>query len=179
MIFHEQNLVGVYLVEPEPFADNRGQLRRNYCRNEFAEFGLLQDVKQCNVSENHESRTLRGFHYQFPPHGENKLLSCVKGAIHNIVVDMRADSETYLQWQAFELTESNRLSLHVPIGCANAYMTLEEGTWILYYHSEFYAPGAEGGIRYNDPHFGFDWPAEPAVISEKDAQIPLVNPRDL
>ena len=179
MIFHEQKLEGVYMIEPEPFADDRGLLRRNYCRREFAEHGLMQDLKQCNVSENLKRYTLRGFHYQLPPYGENKLLTCIKGAIHNIVVDLRKESGSYLQWQAFSLTEANRLGLHAPIGCANAYLTLEDNTWILYYHSEFYSPGAEGGVRYNDPHFGFEWPAAPVVISDKDARIPIVAPDDL
>ena len=132
----------------------------------------MTEIKQCNVSENPQKHTLRGFHFQYPPHGENKVISCIKGSIYDIVVDLREESETYLKWQHFELSEENRLSIYVPIGCANAYITLSDNTWILYYHSEFYSPGNEGGIRYNDPLFKFYWPADPRVISNKDLNIP-------
>jgi dTDP-4-dehydrorhamnose 3,5-epimerase len=177
MIFHEQKLPGVFLVEPEPYADQRGLLRRHFCQREFSEAGLMVDIRQCNVSENRSRHTLRGFHYQLPPHGENKLLSCMKGAVHDIVVDLRRRSETFLKWQSFQLTEENRLSLYVPVGCANAYLTLRDDTWVFYYHSEFYTPGAEGGIRYDDPLFDFDWPVKPEVISDKDLSIPMVDPK--
>ncbi len=176
MIFREQELFGVFLIEPEPYADERGLFRRHFCEREFSELGLLTGIKQCNVSENKRRYTLRGFHYQLPPHAENKLLSCIKGAVHDIVVDLRKGSETCLKWQSFQLTEENRLSLYVPAGCANAYLTLQDNTWIFYYHSEFYTAGAEGGIRYDDPLFNFDWPVKPEVISEKDRNIPIVNP---
>ena len=153
MIFHEQQLSGVFTIEPEPYSDERGLLRRHFCQQEFAEQGIMTYVKQCNVSENTKRHTLRGFHYQLPPYGENKILSCIKGAIYDVIVDMRKNSNTYLKWESYELTEENRLSLYVPIGCANAYLTLKGNTWILYYHSEFYAPGTEAAIRYNDSFF--------------------------
>jgi dTDP-4-dehydrorhamnose 3,5-epimerase len=171
MKFSEKKLKGVYLIEPEPHVDERGMLRRHFCQHEFADYGLMTEIKQTNVSENRKKHTLRGFHFQFPPHGESKVVSCVKGSIFDIVVDLRKESKTYLQWQSFELTEENRLSLYVPTGCANAYLTLEKNSWILYYHSEFYSPGDEGSIRYNDPYFKFMWPAEPKVISDKDLNI--------
>ena len=172
MKFTEQNIEGVYLIEPEPHIDERGMLRRNFCQNEFADFGLMTEIKQTNISENKKMHTLRGFHFQYPPHGENKVISCVKGSIYDIVVDLRKESNTFMKWQSFDLTEENRLSIYVPQGCANAYLTLQNNTWILYYHSEFYAPGGEGGICYNDPLFKFHWPAEPKVISDKDLNIP-------
>jgi dTDP-4-dehydrorhamnose 3,5-epimerase len=175
MKFHEQKLGGVFLIEPEPYADERGLFRRQFCQREFSELGLMTDIRQCNVSENKGSYTLRGFHYQLPPHAESKLLSCMKGAVHDIVVDLRKGSETWLKWQSFQLTEENRLSLYVPAGCANAYLTLQDDTWIFYYHSEFYTPGAEGGIRYDDPLFNFDWPFKPEVISDKDRNLPIVD----
>jgi len=168
MNFIEQKFEGVYLIEPDPHKDERGMLRRHFCQREFSMNNLMKEIRQTNVSENKKTHTLRGFHFQYPPHGENKVISCIKGGIYNIVVDLREKSETHLKWQSFELTEENRLSLYVPIGCANAYLTLQDNTWILYYHSEFYEPGNEGGIRYNDPLFNFRWPAEPKVISEKD-----------
>jgi len=172
MKFFEQKVPKAYLIEPEPFVDKRGLLRRHFCQREFAEHGILTDIKQCNVSENKRRYTLRGFHYQCPPHSEGKMLSCFKGSIYDIVVDLRPESHTYLQWIAVELSDENRMSLYVPPGCANAYLTLEDNTWILYYHSEFYSPGAEGGICYNDPFFQFKWPADPVIISEKDRNYP-------
>lgn len=176
MIFHKQRLSGVFIIEPEPCSDERGLLRRHFCQREFDEQGIMTDVKQCNVSENRKRHTLRGFHYQLPPYGENKVLSCIKGAIFDVVVDLRDGTDSYLKWDSFELTEGNRLSLYVPKGCANAYLTLQDNTWIFYYHSEFYTPVAEAGIRYNDPLFKIKWPAEPAVISEKDRNYPDFNP---
>ncbi|MCP4160222.1 MAG: dTDP-4-keto-6-deoxy-D-glucose epimerase [Deltaproteobacteria bacterium] len=171
MLFNENSISGLFTIKPEPFMDERGLLRRHFCQKEFDQKGILKTVRQCNISENKKCYTLRGFHYQLPPYGEDKILSCIKGAIHNIVLDMRIDSNTYLKWESFKLTEENRLSLHVPKGCANAYLTTEENTWIFYYHSEFYTPAAEAAIRYNDSFFKFDWPNEPAIISEKDKNI--------
>ena len=172
MIFQKQKLSDVFIIEPEQYSDERGLLRRHFCQREFNEQGLMTDVKQCNVSENKKRHTLRGFHYQLIPYSENKVLSCIKGSIFDIVVDLREDSSTYLQWQKFELTEENRLNLYLPIGCANAYLTLQDNTWIFYYHSAFYNPTAEAGIRYNDPLFKFKWPAKPKVISDKDLDFP-------
>jgi dTDP-4-dehydrorhamnose 3,5-epimerase len=173
MKFSEQKLEGVYLIEPDPHEDQRGLLRRHFCQNEFVEHGLMTSIKQTNISENRKKLTLRGFHFQYPPNGENKVISCIKGSIYDIIVDLRKKSKTYLQWQPFELTEENRLSIYVPIGCANAYLTLQDNTWILYYHSEFYAPGGEGGVRYNDSFFKFDWPIKvPQHISVKDNSWP-------
>ena len=172
MIFHKQKISGVLVIEPQPYSDERGLLRRHFCRREFEENCIEMDLKQCNISENKKRHTLRGFHYQLPPHGENKILSCIKGAIFDVVLDLRADSDSYMKWESFELTEANRLSLYVPKGCANAYLTLKDDTWIFYYHSEFYAPSAEVGIRYDDSVLGIKWPAAPSVISEKDRSYP-------
>ncbi len=176
MKFLKQKIEDVCLIEPEPFIDNRGLLRRNFCGREFSAQNIFTDIKQCNVSENKLRHTLRGFHYQRPPHCEGKLLSCVKGGIYDIVVDLRRESPTYLQWITVEINDENRLSLYVPPGCANAYMTMADSTWILYYHSEFYTPNSEGGICYNDRFFNFKWPAQPAVISDKDKNYPAFCP---
>ncbi len=172
MNFLEQDLQGVYLISPEPFEDERGVFRRHFCKKEFASKNLFSDIKQTNISENKKKHTLRGFHFQFSPHGENKIISCVNGSIFDIVVDLREASATYLNWQSFELDKESKLSLYVPKGCANAYLTMEDNTWILYYHSEFYNPGGEGGIRYNDPFFSFKWPFKPKIISKRDCNFP-------
>tara|TARA_Y100000741_G_scaffold349837_1_gene319345 strand:+ start:317 stop:850 length:534 start_codon:yes stop_codon:yes gene_type:complete len=171
MKFEEQEIEGVYLISPEPFKDERGMLRRHFCKEEFSKKELFTEIKQTNISENTNIHTLRGFHFQYPPFGENKLISCINGSIYDIVVDLRKKSKTYLHWQSFDLKKENRLSLYVPVGCANAYLTMSANTWILYYHSEFYRPGGEGGIRYNDPFFKFKWPVDPQVISNKDSNF--------
>ncbi len=169
MKFYEQKISGVFLIEPELFLDDRGVFRRHFCQKEFQAQGIVTDICQCNVSENKYAYTLRGFHYQLPPYGEGKTLSCFSGMIYDVVVDLRPESSTYLEWIAVELSAQNRKSVHVPPGCANAFLTLEDHCVIQYYCSEFYHPPAERGIRYNDPLFKFEWPAQPQVISSKDA----------
>ena len=172
MIFKETNIQGCFLIEPEPFADNRGVFRRHFDATEFEAHGIVSEVKQANISENFRPFTLRGFHYQLPPHGEGKTLSCMKGKIYDIVVDLRPDSKTFLKWVSFELSRENRLSIHIPPGCANAFMTLEADSVIHYYCSQNYNLQAESGVRYNDPLFSFIWPYEPEVISDKDKSWP-------
>lgn len=172
MKFHQQKLPGVYVIEPEPFQDERGVFRRHFCEKEFKAHGITADVRQCNVSENIYAYTLRGFHYQLDPWAEGKTLSCFAGAVYDIVVDLRPESPTYLQWISVELNPDNRRSIHVPPGCANAFLTLSDRTVIQYYCSQVYQAPSERGIRYNDPLFKFVWPAELRVISEKDARHP-------
>jgi dTDP-4-dehydrorhamnose 3,5-epimerase len=166
--FHAQKIQGMFLIEPEVFSDERGVFRRHYCEREFAAHGISALIRQCNVSENKRRYTLRGFHYQLPPHSEGKTVSCLKGGIYDIVVDLRCSSSTYLQWVGIELNESNRLGVHVPPGCANAFLTLDDNCMINYLSTNFYHPSAEKSIRYNDSLFGFKWPVEPVVISDKD-----------
>ena len=172
MKFFNEKLEGVWLIEREPFIDNRGAFSRHFCIREYSEHGIVPDVRQANLSENRYAYTLRGFHYQFFPRQEDKVISCIRGSIYDIIVDMRPQSPTYLEWQAYELKDENRLSVYVPMGCANAYMTMKDNTWVSYFHSEFYSPGDEGGIRYDDDFFHFDWPTEPKVISERDLGHP-------
>ncbi|HYV37359.1 MAG TPA: dTDP-4-dehydrorhamnose 3,5-epimerase family protein [Gemmataceae bacterium] len=172
MKFQPQEIAGVFLIEPSPFQDDRGVFRRHFCAEGFRKHGLPSIAVQANISENPHAFTLRGFHYQLPPHAEAKTLSCLRGKIHDIVVDVRPDSPTFMQWRAFDLDDVNRLSLHVPAGCANAFLTLVDHCLIQYYCSYPYTPAAERGIRYNDPAFGFTWPAEPRLISDKDRSHP-------
>ena len=158
MILKYQDIKGLLLIIPSPFTDKRGLFRRIYCLDKLKSKKINFKIKQANISENKHTQTLRGFHYQIPPHGEAKIISCVQGEIHNIVIDMRKNSKTYMKWQSFFLSEKNRLGLLVPKGCANAYLTLKKKTWVLYLHSNFYKPGFEKSIRYDDPKFNFDWP---------------------
>lgn len=172
MKFHQQELAGVYMIEPTPFVDDRGVFRRHFCQREFEANGITCRVAQCNVSENRFKGTLRGFHYQTAPHGEGKTLSCIVGRIYDIVVDLRPVSPTYLRWLPFELDAANRRSIHIPPGCANAFLTLEDNCLIHYYCSEFYCAQAERGIRYDDPSFRFHWPWPVEIISDKDRSHP-------
>ena len=172
MKFTELELSGVWLVEPEPFSDERGVFFRNFCAQEFFKHGLVSGVCQGNISVNPYLGTLRGFHYQVAPFEEAKTFSCITGAIYDIVVDLRQESPTFMKWIALELLASKRNSLHIPGGCANAWMTMETDTIVHYYMSEPYSPGAYRGFRYDDPAFNFRWPIEPKVISEKDRHLP-------
>lgn len=172
MKFIEQKIKGVFVIEAEPYFDDRGAFRRHFCEAEFAEHGINNNVKQTNVSENYNAKTLRGFHYQLAPYQEAKTLSCISGKIYDIVVDLRHDSLTFMQWISVELSGENRKSIHIAPGCANAFITLLDNTILHYYHSEKYTPGYEAGIRYNDPAFSFKWPAEPKFISDKDKNHP-------
>ena len=177
MRFTETKIKGCFMIEPEPFVDERGMFRRHFCQKEFSAQGITTDVKQCNVSENKKQYTLRGFHYQHDPHGEGKTLSCFRGSAYDVVVDLRPDSPTYLQWFGVELTEEKRNAVHVPVGCANAFLTLEDNTVIHYYCSESYHPNSEAGIRYNDLKFNVQWPHEPIAISKKDQSWPDFSPK--
>lgn len=172
MKFHKQKLNGLYLIEPEPFIDDRGIYRRHFCAREFKKHSIDFQVAQANIVENKHAFTLRGFHFQKPPFGEGKILSCIKGSVYDIVLDIDPKSSTYLQWEGFDLNAENRISLYIPPGCTHAILTLTDNTIIHYYTSEFYTPYAEGGIRYNDPYFKFKWPHQPKVISDKDKNHP-------
>lgn len=172
MKFFEQRISGAFLIESSPFIDDRGAFRRQFCSREFAEHGIVSSVSQGNVSENLHALTLRGFHYQLPPFGEGKTLTCLGGRIYDIIVDLRPESPTYKEWVSFELSAENRKSIHIPPGCANAFLTLEDNSLIQYFCSEPYNPDAERGVRFNDPLFSFKWPAEPKFISVKDNTHP-------
>lgn len=175
MKFIEQKLNGVFIIEAEPFIDDRGAFRRNFCEEEFAKHGISTDIKQANISENKHAFTLRGFHYQIAPFQEAKTITCLHGRIYDIIVDLRADSQTFMQWISVELSQENRSSLHLAAGCANAFLTLEDNTTVHYYNSDIYHPEYERGIRYNDSSFGFIWPVETKFISEKDKNHPDFN----
>jgi dTDP-4-dehydrorhamnose 3,5-epimerase len=169
MQFTETGLEGAWIVDVEPMSDDRGFFGRTWCAKEFAEHGMVADMAQCNVSYNHRKGTLRGLHYQVPPAAEAKFVRCTAGAVHDVIVDVRPGSGTYLQWVGVDLTAENRRALYVPPMFAHGYLTLTDGAEVIYQVSEFYTPGAERGARYDDPAFGIDWPVAIEVVSEKDA----------
>jgi dTDP-4-dehydrorhamnose 3,5-epimerase len=166
--FKEQKIQGVFLIDHEPFSDNRGKFERHFCGKEYEDAGINPGICQTNLSYNTCKGTLRGFHYQKPPHSECKTISCLKGEIYDIVVDLRPDSKTYMAWQSFTLDETQHSSLYISGGCANAFLTMKDNTVILYYMSEYFTPDSYCGFRYDDPFFKFDWPEEPSIISVKD-----------
>ena len=168
MEFENTNIKQVYIIKAMGFEDDRGMFRRHFCSDEFKENKIEHNIQQSNISENLKKFTLRGFHYQTGMHAEAKTLSCLKGKIYDIVLDLREGSETYKKWVGFEISEYNRKSIHIPKGCANAFLTLEDNCLIHYYCSNRYDPDSEKGIRYNDPSFNFKWPETPLIISNKD-----------
>ncbi len=172
MIFSETELSGAFVLDLEQREDDRGFFARAWDENEFRERGLNPRVVQCNVSFNHRAGTLRGMHLQNEPHAEAKLVRCTRGAIYDVIVDLRPDSATFKRWIGVELTEENRRLLYVPEGFAHGYQTLADATETFYQVSEFYTPGAEGGVRFDDPAFAIEWPREVTVISPKDAAWP-------
>jgi dTDP-4-dehydrorhamnose 3,5-epimerase len=171
-------LSGVYIIALEKFEDERGFFARAFCRREFEKHNLSADFVQANLSFNRRENTLRGLHYQVFPHEEVKLVRCLRGSLFDVVVDLRADSGTYLKWVAFELDAERRNMIYIPEGFAHGYMTLADDTEVFYQVSEYYAPEAENGIRWDDPLFDIDWPQKAGlIISEKDAAWPNFEPR--
>lgn len=175
MRFIETELKGAYIIELEEKHDHRGFFARTFCAQEFEEHGLKPAVAQCNLSFNYKKGTLRGMHYQTPPAAETKLVRCVKGEIYDVIIDMRPESPTFLQHIGVELTADNHRALYVPEMFAHGYQALTDGAEVLYQVGEFYTPGYEKGLRYNDPFFNIQWPMEVTEISEKDLNWPLLR----
>ncbi len=176
MNFIETNIPGALIVEATPFSDDRGTFSRVYCQRELAEAGFEGDFVQTNHSISLKKGTIRGLHYQMPPHAEAKLVKCVRGAIFDVCVDLRRGSPTFLQWVGVELTEKNLRQFLVPEGCGHGFLTLEDHSEALYMSSAFYAPGVEKGIRFDDPLLQIEWPVEVAVATDKDRSHPDLSP---
>jgi dTDP-4-dehydrorhamnose 3,5-epimerase len=168
MIFNETPLAGVYVVDLEKRGDERGFFARAFCEREFAERGLANHFVQANNSLSARKGTLRGMHYQLAPKAETKYVRCIRGALQDVVIDLRRNSSTFGQSFGAELTAENRRMMVVPKGFAHGFITLTDDTEAFYLVDEFYAPECERGIRWNDPKFAIQWPIEPVVISEKD-----------
>ena len=172
MIFRETQLKGAYIIDLEKREDPRGFFARAWCMKEFEQHGLNAQVVQASLSFNRQKGTLRGMHCQVPPGEEAKLVRCTRGAIYDVIVDLKLESTTYRQWSGVELSSENYKMLYVPEGFAHGFLTLEDNTEVTYMVTEFYNPGAESGIRYNDPAFAITWPLQVQVISEKDSSWP-------
>jgi dTDP-4-dehydrorhamnose 3,5-epimerase len=168
MKFIETRLKGAFVIELEKKGDDRGFFARSFCRNELRDYGLEYEIVQINNSLTEKMHTLRGLHYQLPPRAEVKIVSCIRGSLFDVILDIREGSSTFGEWFGVELSAENRRMLYVPRGFAHGFMTLEDHTEAFYLLTEFYSPELERGIRWNDPKFGIRWPAEPRVVSEKD-----------
>ncbi|MFI4860382.1 MAG: dTDP-4-dehydrorhamnose 3,5-epimerase [Phycisphaerales bacterium JB063] len=168
MRFTETHLPGAYLIEPERRVDERGHFARVWCEREFAEHGLSTQLVQVNIGFSARQATLRGMHFQTAPHAEVKLVRCTRGAVYDVMVDLRPDSPTHCQWFAAELTPDNGKMLYIPEGFGHGYITLADDTEISYQTSHTYQADAATGVAYDDPVFGIDWPMKPAVMSDAD-----------
>lgn len=168
MQFLETDLADAWLIDLEPIGDQRGAFARTFCEREFARMGLKIRFVQHSVSHSRKAGTLRGMHFQRSPHEEVKLIRCIRGAIYDVIIDLRAGSPTRGQWASFELTHSNMRQLYIPAGFAHGFQTLCDNTEISYLISAFHAPEAAAGVRYNDPAFGIEWPLAVSAISDKD-----------
>ena len=176
MIFTPTKLDGSYLIEPERLEDERGFFARTWCREEFETHGLDPNLAQCNISFNKRKGTLRGMHYQAPPHEEAKLVRCTRGAIYDVIVDLRPDSETYQRWTSAELSAENRAMLYVPKGFAHGFQTLVDNAEVFYQMSECYHRESARGLRWDDPAVGIEWPAvADRIISPNDCAYETVS----
>lgn len=173
MIFTETRLAGAFLIDPERKEDSRGFFARVFCVEEFRAKGLNPRLAQCSISFSRRKGTLRGLHWQIPPKSEDKLVRVIRGAIHDVIVDLRPDSPTYLQHVGIELTAENGRMLYIPKGFAQGHQTLADETEVFYQISELFAPEYARGARWNDPAFAITWPMPVTSISEKDLQWPL------
>jgi dTDP-4-dehydrorhamnose 3,5-epimerase len=176
MLFCQAKLPGVFEIQVEPHVDERGSFARLWCQKEFEANGIHSKLVQCSISVNTRKGTLRGIHFQAHPHEETKLVRCVKGAIYDVVLDLRPSSPRFMDWFAAELTAANRKAVYIPEGCAHGFLTLEDDTEVFYQMSEFYSAESARGVRWNDLAFGITWPGKVEVISERDRTYPDYKP---
>ena len=172
LLFCKTNLCGAWLIEPAPARDHRGSFMRTFCVREYADRGLQTLFVQHSTSRSAAKGTLRGLHFQRPPHGEVKIVSCIKGAIWDVIIDLRPGSATFMHWEGFSLTEENRHQLYVPKGFAHGFQTVQPDSEVSYLISTFYIPEAGDGVRYDDPAFDIPWPLPPMAIADRDQAWP-------
>lgn len=169
-------LNGSYVLEFEPFEDKRGQFIRTYCQREMQQqIGHDKKIAQANISLTKVKGSIRGMHFQRPPESEIKIVRCIKGAVFDVIIDIRANSPTFLQWFGETLTTENRKMMYIPEGFAHGFQTLDENSELLYFHTEFFSPGCESGIRFDDPLLSIKWPLPIGDISKRDKSLPLLN----
>ena len=170
MIFTETKLKGNYIIDLNPLEDERGWFARTYCKEEFSKIGHVKEWVQLNHSFTKKIGTIRGMHFQMPPYKEIKLVRCIAGAVFDVVVDIRNQSSTFLHWFGIELSANNKKMMYIPEGFAHGFQTLTNDAELIYHHSEYYKPGVEDGLKYDDPKLNIDWKLEVTNISERDKQ---------
>lgn len=175
----QTHILGLYVVEPTPFQDQRGFFARTFCKNEFKSIGFDKEFVQFNHSFNKLKGTLRGLHFQRPPYAETKYVRCVEGRIYDVAVDIRKESPTYLQFVGIELSAENMLGLLIPEGFAHGFQTLVDNTSVIYHSTNYYTLNSEAGLNYNDPLIKIDWKLPPTNISEKDKSHPIIDDKFL
>jgi dTDP-4-dehydrorhamnose 3,5-epimerase len=175
MIFTPTSLAGSYVIDLEPRSDERGWFARYYCKEEFHKIGHTKEWVQMNHSVTNKKGSIRGMHFQVHPYKEIKMLRCIAGSVYDVIIDLRKDSETFLQWTGVELSAANKKMLYIPEGFAHGFQCLEDNCELTYHHSEFYQPGAEAGMRYNDPLVNIEWPLPLTIISPRDEEHHFLN----
>jgi dTDP-4-dehydrorhamnose 3,5-epimerase len=175
MIFNETILKGSFVIDINPFEDERGWFARTFCKEEFKKIGHEGEWVQLNHSFTKQKGTIRGMHYQLPPYSEIKLVRCIAGAVFDVIVDIRKDSPAFLQWVGVELSAKNRKMIYIPEGFAHGFQALEENCELIYHHSAFYKPNVESGLKYDDPKLNIDWPLGAWNISERDRNHTLLT----
>jgi len=175
MKFIPTPLNGLYVIEIEPISDSRGWFARTFCKNEFEAIGHSKEWVQMNHTYTVKKGTIRGMHFQLPPHEEIKMVRCIAGVVYDVVIDIRKESATFLQWFGMEISATNKKIIYIPGGFAHGFQTLTDNCELVYNHSAFYAPGVEAGIRYDDPEINIQWPLPVSDISQRDSAHPLLN----
>jgi dTDP-4-dehydrorhamnose 3,5-epimerase len=175
MIFTPAPLKGSYIIDITPFSDSRGWFARTYCKKEFEEIGHTKEWVQLNHSFTKKKGAIRGMHYQIPPYSEIKMVRCIAGRVYDVIVDIRKDSPTFLQWFGTELSATNKKMLYIPEGFAHGFQTMTDDCELIYHHSAFFTSGAEGGISYNDAAVHIKWPLAITDLSERDSNHPLLD----
>ena len=175
MKFIEVPLAGAYIIELEPYMDERGIFARTFCQKEFTKIGFSKQINQINHSVTRQKGAIRGMHYQLPPACEIKIIRCVQGKVFDVMADIRAGSPTFMHWYGVELSEDNMRMVYIPEGFTHGFQTLTDNAALIYHHSAFYNPEHERGLRYNDSVLSINWPLPAGVISPKDQNYPLLD----
>jgi dTDP-4-dehydrorhamnose 3,5-epimerase len=175
MRFHKLPLEGAYVIETEPFQDYRGLFARIFCQGELNEIGHSKSIVQINHSITVEKGAIRGMHFQYPPKAEIKIVRCLRGSVFDVILDLRNSSATFGKWHGEVLSSDNMKMMYIPEGFAHGFQTLVENAELLYLHTEFYDPKYEGGVTFDDPEIGIDWPLPARMISAKDRNLPPLS----
>lgn len=175
MIFEETKLKGAFVVSLNLLTDARGGFARTFCKKEFEQIGHTKEFVQFNQSYNTHKGTIRGMHFQIPPHQEIKLIRCVRGSVMDVIIDLRKDSPTFLHHVAIEISAENKKMMYVPENFAHGFQTLEDNSELIYHHTEYYTPQADSGLKHNDPALGINWKLPPVMVSDKDNNYKLID----